>query len=63
MTPIGKFLLTVVTGMALASCAREESVWRYAPEHNRIGRIYYYERSNSDGSKAERVTVFRRDET
>ncbi len=63
MTPIGKFLLMTLTALALASCAREESVWRYAPEHDKIGRIYYYERSNGDGSKAERITVFRRDWT
>lgn len=37
--------------------------WVYQPEANKIGRIYYYERSNIDGSMDERITVFHRTET
>jgi len=37
--------------------------WIYNPDHNEVGRIYYYERTNTDGSRDERVTVYRQDET
>jgi hypothetical protein len=51
-------LLTLVGGTALAG-----DQWTHSPEDDRIGRIYYYERSNVDGSLDERVTVFRRSTT
>jgi len=46
---------------ALAGCATPAHTWRYAPDRDAIGRLYYYERTNIDGSMDERVTVFRRD--
>lgn len=51
-------LLTLVGGTALAG-----DQWTHSPENDRIGRIYYYERSNVDGSLDERITVFRRSTT
>jgi hypothetical protein len=37
--------------------------WTYNPDNNDVGRIYYYERTNTDGSRAERISMFRRDTT
>ena len=51
-------LLTLVGGTALAA-----EPWTHLPEDDRIGRIYYYERSNVDGSLDERITIFRRSTT
>lgn len=47
----------------IAASARESSGWTYGPEDDRVGRIYYYERSNLDGSMDERVSVFRKSAT
>ena len=44
-----------------AVSAQADSPWTYHESDDEIGRIYYYERSNIDGSMDERVTVFRRD--
>ena len=41
-------------------CASAQSTWEYSSEGDHIGRIYYYERSNLDGSLDERITMFRR---
>ena len=47
--------LAIVAGLVLlAGCAH-----RAAPSPDRVGRIYSYVRSNSDGSEAERVHVYR----
>lgn len=58
-----KFLLMAASMGALSACAATAQTWRYDPQNNALGRIYYYERTNSDGSMDERVAVFRRDET
>jgi hypothetical protein len=47
----------------LATSAQASNPWTYQESDDRIGRIYYYERTNIDGSMDERVTVFRRDAT
>ena len=49
--------------VSLAASAQATNPWTYDANDDRIGRIYYYERTNSDGSMDERVTVFRRDAT
>lgn len=49
--------------LALTSSALPASPWTHDPADDALGRIYYYERSNIDGSRDERVTVFRRDAT
>lgn len=56
-------LTTTALGLGLSTAALADGDWNYDPENNEIGRIYYYERTNSDGTMDERVTVFRRDET
>ena len=56
-------VLPLCLASALTGCAGAQESWHYQPEHNAIGRIYAYERSNTDGSLDERVTVFRRDAT
>lgn len=59
-----KFLLGAVTGAAcLTACAQADSPWTHDASDDRIGRIYYYERSNTDGTMDERITVFRRSAT
>jgi hypothetical protein len=45
----------------VAASAQADSPWTYHESDDAIGRIYYYERTNTDGSMDERVTVFRRD--
>ncbi len=57
-----KSLLLAASAGVLAGCASAPEEWRYNSENNALGRIYYYERTNSDGSMDERVAVFRRDE-
>lgn len=56
-------LASTTLGLTLTAGAFADSDWAYSPENNDIGRIYYYERTNTDGTMDERVTVFRRDET
>jgi hypothetical protein len=46
---------------SLAVSAQAYNPWTYHESDDDIGRIYYYERTNTDGSMDERVTVFRRD--
>ena len=59
-----KLLLGAATGAAcLSACAQAESPWTHDAADDRIGRIYYYERSNTDGTQDERITIFRRDAT
>ncbi|WP_300532280.1 hypothetical protein [Maricaulis sp.] len=59
-----KSILAASAGaLALAPCALADTPWTYDPEDDAIGRIYYYERSNTDGSLDERITIFRRDAT
>ena len=59
-----KFLLGAATGAAcLTACAQADSPWTHDANDDRIGRIYYYERSNTDGTMDERITIFRRDAT
>jgi hypothetical protein len=57
-------ILALAGSLASPAMAQAQSdvEWRYQPERNAIGRIYYYERTNTDGSMDERVTVFRRDD-
>jgi hypothetical protein len=49
--------------VSLAASAQADNPWTYDESDDEIGRIYYYERTNTDGSMDERVTVFRRDAT
>lgn len=49
---------TLFATLAAASMA---DAWQHNPENDAVGRIYVYERTNSDGTMDERVTVFRRD--
>jgi hypothetical protein len=49
--------------VSLAASAQANNPWTYHESDDGIGRIYYYERTNTDGSMDERVTVFRRDAT
>jgi len=66
---MSRFAFTPIVGLACALAlpvmAHVQPVveWQYQPDHNAIGRIYYYERTNTDGTLDERITVFRRDET
>ncbi|MGQ0558706.1 MAG: hypothetical protein ACT4OE_03855 [Sphingosinicella sp.] len=46
--------LSLLAALALAGCVAASG-----PPADRIGRIYSYVRSNSDGSEAERIHVFR----
>lgn len=56
---------TVVALLLLATSVSAEnpSRWAYDAKNDRIGRIYYYERTNTDGSMDERITVFRKNVT
>ena len=56
-------LLLVITLAATCPASAQAAAWTHSPADDRIGRIYYYERSNTDGSLDERITVFRRDAT
>jgi hypothetical protein len=56
-------MLTALTLALTTLAADPATTWSYSPENDAIGRIYYYERTNTDGSRDERVTVFRRDAT
>ena len=59
-----RFLLgAAAAAVSLATSAQANNPWTYDQSDDRIGRIYYYERTNTDGSMDERVTVFRRDAT
>lgn len=58
------FLLgAVAVASCLAAGAAAETPWTHDASDDAIGRIYYYERSNTDGSLDERITIFRRDAT
>ena len=59
-----KLFLSACAGAAfLSACAHAESPWTHDANDDEIGRIYYYERSNTDGTLDERITIFRRDAT
>ena len=61
---IMRFLLGATVGaISIAASAQANNAWTYHESDDAIGRVYYYERTNSDGSMDERVTVFRRDAT
>jgi len=49
--------------ISIVASAQASNPWTYHESDDEIGRIYYYERTNTDGSMDERVTVFRRDAT
>lgn len=51
----------VVLLSAMASATAVAGPWQFQQDRSRPGRIYYYERTNGDGSLDERVTVFQRD--
>ena len=55
-------LLTASLCLALLSPAAAEAAsgWKHDPARDRVGRIYHYLRTNTDGSEPERVRVFRR---
>lgn len=48
-----------VLAIALGLNSQPASLFEYDPSRDAIGRIYYYERSNRDGSMPVRVTVYR----
>jgi len=52
--------LSIACVMANAAPANTGSNWVHHTGGDRLGRIYYYERSNLDGSMGERITVFRK---
>ncbi len=54
--------LSAAMGLSMFSIAAASAgdSWTHDGADDRIGRIYYYERSNRDGTVDERVTVFRR---
>ncbi len=56
-----KTVILCAGALSPAVSAQADSPWTYHESDDEIGRIYYYERSNIDGSMDERVTVFRRD--
>ena len=57
-------MLGVAAGVvSIAASVQANNPWTYHESDDEIGRIYYYERTNTDGSMDERVTVFRRDAT
>jgi len=57
-----RFVLGAAAISAVAS-GQASNPWTYDESNDAVGRIYYYERTNTDGSMDERVTVFRRDAT
>ncbi|MDG1418439.1 MAG: hypothetical protein P8J78_00910 [Maricaulis sp.] len=63
MTFFKNTLATSAALTCLTSAGYADDDWTYNTENNAIGRIYYYERTNTDGSRDERVTVYRQDET
>lgn len=63
---VKQFVLVAAAGagaVSLVAPAKANSPWTYHEADDEIGRIYYYERTNTDGSMDERITVFRRDAT
>lgn len=58
-----KIFLVAGAMMGLAASAGASTPWTYDAADDHIGRIYYYERTNTDGSLDERVTVYRRSAT
>ena len=58
-----KRFVLAAAAISTAACAQADNPWTYSKSDDEIGRIYYYERTNTDGSMDERVTVFRRDAT
>ncbi len=59
MRNIGRNIFLVFTVAALAALTNNlEEVWSYDEERAQVGRIYNYERSNTDGTKTERVSVY-----
>ena len=62
--PFKPLMLGAAVGaISIAASAQANNPWTYHESDDAIGRIYYYERTNTDGSMDERVTVFRRDAT
>ena len=62
--PFKPLMLDAAVGaISIAASAQANNPWTYHESDDAIGRIYYYERTNTDGSMDERVTVFRRDAT
>lgn len=49
--------------LALLTSACQAQEFAHSPDNDHIGRILYYERTNQDGSLAERITVFRASQT
>lgn len=52
-----------LAAISIAASAQANNPWTHHESDDELGRIYYYERTNIDGSMDERVTVFRRDAT
>jgi len=51
-------LISALLGFSGCAVAQEDT-WVYDADNNHLGRIFYYERSNTDGSLDERVAVYR----
>jgi hypothetical protein len=56
-------LAATLAVLATAPAVLADTPWTHDPADDAIGRIYYYERSNTDGTLDERITIFRRDST
>ena len=55
--------LALLAPLAAPGAAEAASGWKHDPARDRVGRIYHYLRTNSDGSEPEHVRVFRRTAT
>lgn len=58
-----KPLIVATTCVLLPAAALAADNWRHDSARDQLGRIYYYERSNTDGTLDERITVFRKNAT
>jgi len=50
---------TATAALSLFTTACQADEFTYSGENDHVGRILYYERTNQDGSLAERITVYR----
>jgi hypothetical protein len=62
-TKTARAALMLIFLTPVAAMADGRPAWVHDAANDRIGRIYYYERSNIDGTRDERITVFRRSAT
>ena len=53
----------VLAALAIAPAAASTDSFAYDPANDAVGRIYVYERSNTDGTRPEQIAIFRRSAT